>query len=455
LEFYKTLVLNFNIRTSNSPLRQAPKRYHQSKLHFIHTLKSSSLDNLFRHESGKLITVLTKIFGPQNLELAEDVVQDSLLKALDHWKFHGLPENPSAWLFTVARNKALDVIRQERHRKKFAQDVSPLLTSEYTADATLQQLLTPHQIEDEQLRMMFVCCHPSLPEEGQVALILKTLCGFSTAEIAKAFLTNEETIAKRLYRAKEQFRNHSIAFAIPSSTELQSRLENVLTAIYLIFNEGYHSSYHESIVREDLIEESLRLGKMLVDNSITNLPATNALLALLCFNASRLYGRTDVEGKMIQLKKQDRTKWNQELIQQGNFYFNRAAPSDCVTLYHLEAAIAYEHCSAATYELTNWSRIVELYDWLYQLKPAAIVHLNQLIALAEWKGVQVAMKQFEQSNLNDTLKENSLLYATLGEWHRTLRELEKAKEYFQLAIQKSNSASERLFFEERFSSVVE
>ncbi|MFM8913504.1 MAG: RNA polymerase sigma factor, partial [Flammeovirgaceae bacterium] len=245
-------------------------------------------ENFFRHESGKLVAVLTRAFGAHNLQLAEDVVQDSLLKALEHWKFHGIPENPSAWLFTVARNKALDVVRKEKHLKEFSKEISVLLKSEYSATATLQEIISSEQIEDEQLRMMFVCCHPSVAAEGQVALILKTLCGFSIAEIAHAFFTNEETITKRLYRAKEQFRQQSIAFELPEAEELQPRLENVLTAIYLIFNEGYHASHNPSIVREELIEESLRLGKMLADNRSTQKPSTFALLALLCFNAARV-----------------------------------------------------------------------------------------------------------------------------------------------------------------------
>ena len=376
-------------------------------------------------------------------------MQDSLLKALDHWKFHGVPENPSAWLFTVARNKALDVIRQERHRKKFAHEVSPLLTSEYTADATLQQLLTPHQIEDEQLRMMFVCCHPSLPEEGQVALILKTLCGFSTAEISHAFLTNEETITKRLYRAKEQFRNEAIAFALPSPSELQTRLENVLTAIYLIFNEGYHTAHHTSIIREELIEESLRLGKMLVDNGITNLPVTNALMALLCFNTSRVYGRLDENGNLLQLKNQNRSKWNKQLIVQGNHYLNRAASIEPPTPYHIEAAIAYEHCQAATFAETNWQRIVELYDWLYQLKPMPLIQLNQLIALAEWKGAHVALAKLNDLQLMEQLPNNVLLHAALGEWRLSIGEKESAKGHFEKAVGLSKTEKEKLFFTNR------
>ena len=249
----------------------------------------SLVDNLFRHESGKLIAVLTRTFGPKNLELAEDVVQDTLLKALEYWKFHGAPDNPSAWLFTVARNKALDVIRREKHKKEFAEDLNALLKSEYSAGITLNHFINENEIQDEQLQMMFVCCHPSLPEEGQVALVLKTLCGFSVAEIAKAFLTSEETITKRLYRAREQFRNENIRFEIPQLIDLPARLESVLTAIYLVFNEGYNSSSHDLVIREDLVEESLRLTHFLINNKITCQPNALALMALLCFHAARLH----------------------------------------------------------------------------------------------------------------------------------------------------------------------
>ncbi|MCA4899206.1 MAG: RNA polymerase sigma factor [Bacteroidota bacterium] len=413
----------------------------------------TSIENLFRHESSKLIAVLTKVFGPHNLQLAEDVVQDSLLKALEHWKFHGMPKDPSAWLFTVARNKALDVVRKEKYNKGFAKEISSLLKSEYTATATLQEIVSPQQIEDEQLRMMFVCCHPSVAEEGQVALILKTLCGFSTAEIAHAFFTNEETITKRLYRAKEQFRQQAIAFELPGPEELQSRLENVLTAIYLIFNEGYHASHNLLIVREELIEESLRLGKMLVENQLTQRPAAYALLALLCFNAARVHGRVDQAGNLVQLREQDRTKWNAPLIEQGNFYLNRASQGNEVTPYHLEAAIAYEHCCAAHYHETNWARIVELYEWLYQLKPMPIVQLNQLIALAEWKGEQVAFQKLTEIDLQRHLKNSSLLFATLAEWHARQGNRVDAAQCLNSAISHSKSESEKRFFEHRLRTL--
>lgn len=401
------------------------------------------IDHLFRHESGKLVSVLTKIFGPHNLELAEDVVQDTLIKALEHWKFHGTPENPSAWLFTAARNKALDVIRRERHHKEFAAAISPLLKSEYSASPTLQQLVKENEIEDEQLQMMFVCCHPSVQEEGQVALILKTLCGFSVAEIAKAFLTGEETITKRLYRARQQFREEEIAFALPPPRELQKRLDNVLTAIYLIFNEGYNSSHHDSLIREDLVEESLRLGKMLVDHPLTRRPESFGLLALMCFQSARLYGRVDVSGNLIQLKDQDRKLWNKELVQQGIFYLHQASQGEKVSAYHIEAAIAHEHCIANSYGETNWNKILTLYDWLLEIKPDALIALNQLIVFAEVNGPAAALEKIQSLPNKDLIKNYYLYPAVLGEWHSQLGHAADAKRYFEEAITLTHSPSEK------------
>jgi RNA polymerase sigma factor (sigma-70 family) len=401
------------------------------------------VDHLFRHESGKLIAVLTRLFGPHNLELAEDVVQDTLVKAMENWSINGIPTNPSAWLFTVARNKALDVVRRERHHKEFATAISPLLKSEYSASETLRQLVNENEIEDEQLRMMFICCHPSIAEEAQVSLILKTLCGFSVAEIAKAFLSNEETISKRLYRARQQFRENKIAFVIPQQQELDSRIENVLTAIYLIFNEGYNSTHHPSLIREDLVEESLRLCKMLVDHSATRKPESMALLALLCFQSARLYGRIDDNGNLLQLKQQDRKKWDRNLIQQGAVYLHQASEGDEISSYHLEAAIAYEHCSAESYELTNWKTILQLYDWLYQHKPDPLVALNRLIVFGEVNGAASALEEVSNIKDKEMLKNYCLYPATLGSWHTQLGNHKKAKEYFEAAILLTQSQAEK------------
>lgn len=411
----------------------------------------SLVDNLFRHESGKLIAVLTKIFGPKNLELSEDVVQDTLLKALEYWKFHGAPANPSAWLFTVARNKALDVIRREKHKKEFAEDLNALLKSEYSAGITLNHIISENEIQDEQLRMMFVCCHPTLPEEGQVALILKTLCGFSVAEIAKAFLTSEETITKRLYRAREQFRNENIQFELPPSADLPTRLEGVLTAIYLVFNEGYNSSSSDLLIREDLVEESLRLANFLISNKITCQPNALALMALLCFHAARLHSRVDDQKRLLTLRHQDRSKWNNDLIEQGKLFLNRACEGDVVSAYHIEAAIVYEHCIAPDFGSTNWKKILELYDILFQIKPNAMVALNRAVIIAELQGPLAGLAALEKIENLDALKNYYLLPAVRGEFHFNSNNKKEALRNWELAITLTSSQAEKELLREKIN----
>lgn len=411
------------------------------------------VDHLFRHESGKLVAVLTGIFGPRNLELAEDVVQDTLLKALEHWKFHGVPSNPSAWLFTVARNKALDVVRRERYKKEFADELSALLKSEYTAGTTLSQLVQDNDIEDEQLRMMFVCCHPVVAEEGQVALILKTLCGFSIPEIARAFLTSEETIAKRLYRAREQFRKENIRFEIPQVGDLPSRLESVLTAIYLLFNEGYHSSNHDAVIRDDLVEESLRLANLLCNHPSTRQPASLALLALLCFHAARLYSRVDSSNHILTLQHQDRSVWNRELIERGRRFLNLASEGNTVSTYHLEASIAYEHCIAPDFAATNWERILQIYDWLYQLKPNPLVGVNRAIIIAEIKGARAGLDSLEKIPDLETLSNYPLLAATRAEFHVQLGDKAAALQNLNKALMLSSSSAEQELLRKKIDSL--
>lgn len=413
------------------------------------------VDHLFRRESGKLVSVLTKIFGPTYLELAEDVVQDTLIKALDHWKFHGIPDNPTAWLFTAARNKALDVIRRERYKKEFASHLNTLLQSEYSAGATIVQLVNENEIQDEQLRMMFVCCHPVVAEEGQIAMILKTLCGFSVAEIAKAFVTSEETITKRLYRAREQFRQEKVRFELPPPHLLHERLDAVLTAIYLLFNEGYNSSHHDMVIREDLVEESLRLGNLLASHPATQLPNTFALLALLCFHAARLYGRVGPENQLLTLREQDRSKWNRRLIEQGRQFQVRAAGADTLSHYHLEAAIAFEHCQSADFESTNWSRILELYDLLYQLKPTAMVGLNRAVVICELKGPRAGLDSLDQVPDLAAIEKYYLLHAVRADMLARLGDIAAARTYLDRAIALTESQPEKDLMNRKLKKLTE
>ncbi|MEJ8841564.1 sigma-70 family RNA polymerase sigma factor [Lacibacter sp. H375] len=410
-----------------------------------------TVDHLFRHEWGKLVAALTKVFGVHNLQLAEDVVQDTLLKALDNWKINGLPANPSAWLFTAARNKAVDVIRKQKQGEAYAKSVSHLLQSEYTLAPTVNELVNDKTIDDDRLRMMFVCCHPSLPTEAQVALILRILCGFSVTEIAKAFVSNYDTIEKRLYRAKQTFRENKIEFELPPSSELNNRVENVLMAIYLLFNEGYNSTNHEDLIRNDLMNEAMRLCELVCRSPSVQHANAHALMALMCFTSSRNAARMDEEGNVLLLKQQDRRKWNRALIETGVYHLEESAAGETISKYHIEAGIAYEHAQARDYDHTNWHNILNCYNLLYQLYPSPVIALNRAIVVSELKGATEGIKAIEAIHGLETLKNYYLLPATLGELYWRLKEYDKAREYFEEAIELTQSAIEKKLLQGKLS----
>jgi RNA polymerase sigma factor (sigma-70 family) len=412
-------------------------------------------DHLFRHEAGKLVAVLTRVFGPHNLQLAEDVVQDTLLKALETWKLQGLPSNPTAWLFTVAKNKALDVLRRQKTATAHAQALSPLLQSEYTLVPTLNDWLQEAQIPDAQLRMMFVCCHPELNAEAQVALILKTLCGFSVAEVAKAFITSVDTIEKRLYRAKQQFKDKQVVFEMPSVQELGKRLDIVLAAIYFIFNEGYNAARHDSLVRTDLMEDAMRLANLLANHPAAKHPKINALLALFCFNASRSDARLDEGGDILLLEQQDRSRWNRPLIAQGIGFLEQSAGGSEASRYHLEAMIAFEHAIANSYAQTNWGNIIAYYNILYRINPSPIVALNQAIAIAERDGPVAAIHAIDQIPNVDRLQQYYLLPAVLGEMYARLQQKKEAMTHFAKALALTQSAAEKRLLQRKMEGLGE
>lgn len=410
-------------------------------------------DHLFRHEAGKLMAVLTRVFGTHNLQLAEDVVQDTLLKAMETWKLQGLPTNPTGWLFTVAKNKALDVLRRQKTAAAHAAAFSPLLQSEYTLVPTLNEWLQEDNVPDAQLRMMFVCCHPALNAEAQVALILKTLCGFSVAEVAKAFITAPDTIEKRLYRARQQFKDRAIIFEMPTAQELGERLDIVLAAIYFIFNEGYNAARHDSLVRTDLMEEAMRLANMLVTQPVTQHPKINALLALFCFNASRSDARLDEAGNILLLEQQDRSRWNRSLIAQGIRLLEQSTGSNEASRYHLEAMIAYEYAVAPTYAQTNWGSIIAYYNILYRINPSPIVALNQAIAIGEKDGPAAAIQAIEQIPDAQRLQQYYLLPAVLGEMHARLNDKQAAISYLTTAFNLTQSAAEKKLLQRKLDDL--
>jgi RNA polymerase sigma factor (sigma-70 family) len=418
---------------------------------------SSNIDklvsNLFRHEWGKLVAVLTKLFGPENLQLAEDVVQDTLLKALNTWKINGLPQNPSAWLFTAARNKAIDVLRQQKTHQQYAKNITPLLKSEYTLFPTVNEMINASSIDDDQLKMMFVCCHPQLSAEAQVAVILKTLCGFSVTEIAKAFVTNYDTIEKRLYRARQSLKENNVSFELPPKAELDQRIENVLTAVYLLFNEGYSSTHHDDLIRNDLVQESIRLCELISRSKLVNTGAAHALLSLIHFTASRTEARIDEEGNILLMKDQDRSKWNKEMIGKAIFHLEQSAVSENLSRYHIEAGIAFEHAKAATYKETNWRNILHYYDVLYTIYSSPVVALNRAIVIGELHGAAEAIASIEAISNIDLLKKYYLLPTTLGELYGKLNQNDKALACFKEALSLTQSAAVKKLIQQKIDFI--
>jgi len=405
-------------------------------------------DHLFRHESGKMIAVLSRLLGLNNLETAQDIVQDTLLQAMNSWSYNTIPDNPAGWLHRVAKNKAIDFLRREKKFKEIGPHYAYLLQSEYSLSPTVHQLFLENEIEDSQLRMMFACCHPSIPAESQVALTLKTLCGLSVPEIAKAFLTNEETISKRVYRAKEKIKSEKIELEVPVSEELPERLDAVLKSMYLLFNEGYYSSHPENLIREDLCQEAMRLCLLLTQHTLTSYPRCKALLSLMCFQCSRLNARLDDQKNIILLKHQDRSKWFLPLIQQGFDYLDAAAEPFEVSTYHLEAAIASLHAAAPTFEKTDWASIYHLYEMLYQLQPNPVVAMNKAIASAYAINKQKALDELLQIK---GLENNPLYHASIGEMYFETDQKEEALKWFNKAIGLTSSQSEQQLLREKMS----
>jgi RNA polymerase sigma-70 factor (ECF subfamily) len=414
----------------------------------------STVNHLFRHQWGRMVAVLTRIFGTHNLELAEDVVQETLMSALEQWKIRGLPQNPESWLFIVAKNKALNLIKRQGSSILFGDKrTAVLLSSGYTVDSTFNQLADEELIKDDQLRMMFACCHPSINEENRVTLILKTLCGFSTAEIARAFLTSEDTISKRLYRTKEFFRENRTQLVLPEADEIRSRTGTVLSAIYLLFNEGYNSTHSEELIRKDLIEEAVVLCKLLADNEYTQLPEVNALMALMCFHAARSTSRLSREGEIILLAEQDRKLWNRALIEEGSAYLAKASTGHTLSPYHLEAAIAFEHCMAESYDQTDWQKIISYYELLENIAPSPITSFNKAVAVLQNDGPEKALKVLKQLPEKEKLNSYHLYYCLLAEISLRLGKKREAKKQFESALALTLSEVEKRMLLNRMAAL--
>lgn len=338
------------------------------------------LHKIYREESGKIISVLTKIFGVTNLNLAEDVMQEAYIEAIENWG-NEIPKNPTAWIYSVVRNKALNHVNRNKYKEEYQTEATHFLTSDWTADTALDQLFSEEEMKDDQLKMMFICCTPEISPEAQTTLILKILCGFGIPEIAKAFLIAPDTINKRLVRARKTLRNVNALFSWPEEDEINQRVFSILQTIYLLFNEGYSASRGNSIIRYELCLESVRLVQLILDsNQVKSKSEANALMALMKLNAARFIARLSEDGEIITMENQDRSKWNQSLIGSGIQNLNKAMYENQVSKYLIMAAISANHCAAKTYAETQWDEILSLYDKLVQIEDSTIVQFNRLVA---------------------------------------------------------------------------
>jgi len=402
---------------------------------------SAVVEHFFRHESGRLHGTLLRRFGAANLVLVEDVAQSALLQAMRTWSIGGVPPNPSAWITRVAINLAHDTLRRQR----MVASKEPAIQTQIELQQTEPVDETDAEVRDNALRLMFVCCHPALANDAQTVLALKILCGFSTAEIARAFLSSEAAIEKQLTRTKQRIRDAAIGFEIPAPVDLPRRLDAVLATLYLLFNEGYKASGGERLLREELCQEAVRLTAILCAHPAGNVPRSHALLALMLLTAARFPSRLDADGALLRLHDQDRARWDPELIGAGLSELAAAATGEGLSEYHLQAAIAACHCTATDSPSTDWRRIVQYYDDLLRLKPSPIVALNRAVALANVDGAEAALREISGMAQRDRLDSYYLLHAVVGELHWRLGQHEAAAENFRRALQIANVGPEQLF----------
>lgn len=399
-----------------------------------------------------MVAALTRIFGVHNLPLAEDVVQHAFLRAFEVWKLRGVPENPAAWLMATAKHRALDIIRNERTARTFAPELGRLLDSEWTMAPTVQEAFAADTIRDEQLRMMFSCCHPQLPEEVQVALMLNILCGFGADEIAGAFLVKRSAMEKRIARGKKVLATSKKLFDLADS-EFGPRLEGVRRGLYLLFNEGYHGASARVAVRAELCQEAMRLVSLLLEHGPSSTADTKALAALMCLHAARLRARVSDTGDITTLAKQDRTQWDAALISQGLGLLHEASAGSTFSTYHIEAAIAATHAHAKQFTDTDWGVIVLMYDRLMAIAPSPVVSLNRAIAIGERDGAAAGLAALSEIGDRDRLQAYPFYFATIAEFELRLGNTEAARAGFESAIKVARNATERRFLSKRLAGV--
>jgi len=402
------------------------------------------IPHLFRTEFRKITAVLSKYFGIANIQIAEDIASETFLLAVDTWTYKGIPPNPTAWLYTVAKNKTKNYL----HRQNiFSEKVATELKRSITEIEEPEINLSEQNINDSQLQMLFAICHPSIAVEAQIGLALRILCGFGINEIASAFLTNTETINKRLSRAKEKLRTEKVAIEFPGKAETHERLETVLITLYLLYSEGYYSESDDTILREDLCNEAMRLTYMLIENEQTNLPKVNALYSLMCFHSSRFAARKNEKGEIVLYNDQDESLWNQELIMKGIYFLHEASKGNELSKYHLEASIAYWHTIKSDTK-EKWDNILQLYNKLLAIEYSPIAALNRTYALSKVKGKEAAINEGEKLNLVT----NHFYFTLLGELYTSI-DNKKAKENFGKALLLAKTETDKQTIQKRINEL--
>lgn len=391
-------------------------------------------EHFFRHNYAKMVAVLTNYFGLSEIEITEDIVQDTLIEAMERWSIQSIPDNPEGWMMDVAKKKMINYLnRHHNFKTKIALNLKT--QNSFKIDSSLET--------DSTLKMIFTCCHPLLPIESQISLALKSLCGLNIKEIANAFLTTESTINKRLYRAKQKFRDHSINFKLPDDNELIERLDTVFSTLYLLFNEGYYSTSGKSIIRMDLCFESIRIVKEIIEHFPKSSNA-KALLALMTLSIARFESRTDEKGAIVILSDQNRLLWDKTLIAQGLNYLCEASVGDKVSIYHLQAGIAAEHCLAEDFKSTNWKSIYEQYTFLENISdPNPIIALNKAISKFYGINKQEALDDLLSLKEHLELKKHTHYFTSLGIFYSELNQQKQAIPCFEKALELSDSPAEQ------------
>ncbi len=402
------------------------------------------IPHLFRTEFRKITAVLSKLMGIEHIETAEDIAGDTFLSAVETWPYRGIPPNPTAWLYSVAKNKARNHMARNHI---FDNKVARKLSQSLGENQEIEIDLSDKNISDSQLQMLFAICHPVIPIESQIGLALRILCGFGIDEIANAFLTSKETINKRLFRAKEKLRLEHVAIEFPTETEIAQRLAAVLRTLYLLFNEGYYSETQDTILRNDLCLEAMRLTYLLIENESTNQPEVNALLSLMCFHASRFEARKNANGEIVLYQDQDETLWNKELIEKGAYHLHQASQGTHLSKYHLEASIAYWHTiKADTRE--KWESILQLYNQLLMVEYSPVAALNRTFVLSKVYGKPKAITEAEKLKLPD----NPYYFTLLGELYKDT-DATKARENFTKAYHLARTQADKQVIQKQMDAL--